>query len=424
MTTLSSNMLFGIQPSVAWGFSDLTQKDTRYITHGYHRYPAKYIPQLARKLILEHSRPGDFVVDPFGGCGTTAIEAKINNRRALAIDINPVAVMISNAKINALPPDKLDKITEFFWNQHEITMLDDMSVCNSCNERLNYWFTQFGIKELYRLLFTIHQIKEKPYQEFFLCAFSNILKNCSHWSMKSNKPLYDAKKIPAIPEKQMERQLRLMSRMNSEYYDLLKCHNVKSVDCNAVEGNAENIPIGDSEADLVVTSPPYVTSYEYADLHQLTAIWMGWADNLLDFRKNFIGSSYTRRDKGEMNSITASRISDQLSEINSPLGAKTAVYFSDMNKSFSDMYRILRRRGRACIVIGDTELRKVKIQNTQVFIEQMETLGFKIKDVICRRVMSKCIPSTRDSETGKFTSVKNSDKMAYPVEYIIIAEKK
>ncbi|MEO0185393.1 MAG: hypothetical protein ABIL20_06315, partial [candidate division WOR-3 bacterium] len=31
----------------SWSFQGLTQKDTNYITHGYHRYPAKFIPQLA-----------------------------------------------------------------------------------------------------------------------------------------------------------------------------------------------------------------------------------------------------------------------------------------------------------------------------------------------------------------------------------------
>ena len=57
-------------------------------------------------------------------------------------------------------------------------------------------------------------------------------------------------------------------------------------------------------------------------------------------------------------------------------------------------------------------------------MEQLENLGFAISDVIKRQVISKCIPATRDSKTGKFSSVKASDKMAYPTEQIIIAEKR
>ena len=43
--------------SPEWTFADLSRKETSYASHGYHRYPAKFIPQLARKLIELHSEP-------------------------------------------------------------------------------------------------------------------------------------------------------------------------------------------------------------------------------------------------------------------------------------------------------------------------------------------------------------------------------
>ena len=45
----------------SWSFDNLTQKDTNYLTHCYHRYPAKFIPQLARRLILENSQDRDII---------------------------------------------------------------------------------------------------------------------------------------------------------------------------------------------------------------------------------------------------------------------------------------------------------------------------------------------------------------------------
>ena len=35
----------------SWSFTEKTIKDTSYITHGYYTYPAKFIPQLAQRLI-------------------------------------------------------------------------------------------------------------------------------------------------------------------------------------------------------------------------------------------------------------------------------------------------------------------------------------------------------------------------------------
>jgi len=54
--------------------------------HGIHPYPARMIPQIARKLIKLYSKPDDIVLDPFCGSGSVLAEAN----RAIGIDINPL----------------------------------------------------------------------------------------------------------------------------------------------------------------------------------------------------------------------------------------------------------------------------------------------------------------------------------------------
>ena len=101
-----------IQEDKSWSFEESSRKDTSYASHGYHRYPAKFIPQLARRCILENSERGDLIVDPFCGCGTTIIESLIQGRKSMGIDINPVAILISKAKITPLEPNKLNETKE------------------------------------------------------------------------------------------------------------------------------------------------------------------------------------------------------------------------------------------------------------------------------------------------------------------------
>ena len=413
----NEQFLSNLSPDSAWSFSESSQKDTNYITHGYHKYPAKYIPQLARKLILENSEIGYYVLDPFGGCGTTAVEAKINGRKSLSLDINPVATMISNAKITAIPHELLNEQISLFWKRHQ--KLEKWKVIE--HERIDHWFNDRDkISNISKILAAI-DLNQNETSNFFLCAFSNILKNCSLWSMKSNKPFFDRNKINVDPETQFKKQLNTMVRKNLEYCEILKKHNQTKTKAIAITGDAQKIPVGDNKIDLIVTSPPYVTSYEYADIHQLTALWLGYMDNLSIFRKDFIGSAGASRSNENLNSQTALNISNTLYDQNKPLGKKTAVYFSDMYRVFTDMKRVLRKDGKASIVIGDTQLRGVKISNTKVFMEQLEHLGFSIENVISRKITSKLIPSTRDIKTGKFASVKSSDKISYPVEFIIIA---
>ena len=79
-TNVRVNTLSELPIKDDWSFSEKTIKDTAYITHGYYTYPAKFIPQLAARIIRENSREGDIVIDPFMGSGTSVIEAIVNKR--------------------------------------------------------------------------------------------------------------------------------------------------------------------------------------------------------------------------------------------------------------------------------------------------------------------------------------------------------
>ncbi len=93
----------------SWSFSDKTIKDTAYITHNYYTYPAKFIPQLASRLIKKYSNEYDTVVDPFMGSGTSIVESLINNRYAFGADINEIAYLISKVKTTPIDIKLLEK---------------------------------------------------------------------------------------------------------------------------------------------------------------------------------------------------------------------------------------------------------------------------------------------------------------------------
>ena len=95
-----------------------------------------------------------------------------------------------------------------------------------------------------------------------------------------------------------------------------------------------------------------------------------------------------------------------------------------MLECFQEMRRVLKPGGTACIVIGNTALQEVQIENAQVFLEQMQNIGFKTRDIIKREIPSKILPQTRDPHNGRFTTSSDSKKvLAYPVEYILVMEK-
>jgi len=407
----------------SWSFSDKTRKDTAYITHGYHRYPAKFIPQIVSRLVEKYTKKGDLIVDPFGGCGTTPVESKVMGRSSIGVDINPVAVLITKAKITPIESTNIEN--EFLELKNKLETYNENTKVKAPNhERIDYWFKPEEKRKLAFIFAEISKLKDQDVRYFFFCGFSNILKNCSIWLQKSNKPTRDLMKKPSEPIRIFIKQAKAMLRGNTRFYELLKQKGHLKISCKVFCTDARTIPAKENTVSLIVTSPPYVTSYEYADLHQLTALWLEYTNDLSNFRKRFIGTSYHNKKDLILNSLIAENIRAELLKKHKKTAEEVSTYFSEMNQVFAEMKRILKKGGKTCIVIGNTSLKGVEILNAEVFAEQLQNLGLKIVDIIKREIPSKNLPSVRDEKTGKFARITDKNKIsAYPTEYILIMEK-
>ena len=92
-TTSTGPLWHGV--SVRWGHS----MQTMCSYHGM--FPAK----VAHYFIQRYSRPGDIVLDPFSGRGTVPLQARAEGRVAICNDLNPLAYVLSRAKIDPPPWD-------------------------------------------------------------------------------------------------------------------------------------------------------------------------------------------------------------------------------------------------------------------------------------------------------------------------------
>jgi DNA modification methylase len=199
--------------------------------------------------------------------------------------------------------------------------------------------------------------------------------------------------------------------------------------------STKRLPILPDFVDLIISSPPYVTSYEYADLHQLSLLWFAddttlfhnWARLTQDFdkfRETFVGTNRKRKYHDQFDSSTANDIIVKLANTDKPTADSVSNYFLDMRKAFNEMHRILKPGAKACLIIGNTNLSGVEIRNAEVAAEQLDSTGFEIVNTIKRTISNKMITPWRDSKTGKFTNLSNANKKpVYQTEYIIVAKK-
>src|SRR5436309_306792 len=67
-------------------------------THGFYHYPARFSPAIARAVIEVFSEPGDWIVDPFMGGGTSVIEGLRLGRRVAGVDVNTLAHFVTRVR--------------------------------------------------------------------------------------------------------------------------------------------------------------------------------------------------------------------------------------------------------------------------------------------------------------------------------------
>lgn len=191
-----------------------------------------------------------------------------------------------------------------------------------------------------------------------------------------------------------------------------------------VNGNIANIALPEKQMDVIITSPPYSISYEYADLHQLSSLWLGYAEDYRELRLGSIGSSANNVDlKREFKNLNevAYQIVFSLYARDPIVARAIARYYLDMQLVAKRCYDLLRAGGIAFFVIGDTRQSDVQLDNAAHLTESLMQSGFARVVATKRRISNKSHTPFRD-DCGKF-SHKKLTKDVYSEEYILIAHK-
>ena len=177
--------------------------------------------------------------------------------------------------------------------------------------------------------------------------------------------------------------------------------------------------------DLVVTSPPYVSSYDYADVHQLSILWLDFASDYRSLRKNMIGNQYGMEPplKSEVNNLcdTARFTYKSLLKTDRRKAYVVIRYFIDMEKLVARCWKLLSPNGMAIFVIGNTEYKGVTIENSRYLTECMERSNFCEIETMQRKISLKIMTPYRDS-AGRFTK-DSGERKVYNSEFVVAGKK-
>jgi DNA modification methylase len=305
-----------------WNVND---HEARSLTHGFHAYAARLHPSLVRAAIERHSRPGERVLDPFCGSGTVLIEAFARGRLARGLDASPLAVELARARTTTLGAAGREQLVELA--RAIATEAGELARTRKKPE-LPAWSRaereRFAPHVLLELL-TLRQLvlraptdDEGVARALRLC-FSSLLGKFTITREEKRLARGMASRLLADRSRELAEGLELLERAappgtptpTIEVGDALRASSIRS-----------------GSADLVMTSPPYAGTYDYADLHEVRFRWLGLP--IAKFRQMQIGG----------------RTYDTL-------GTNPRAWTEARIMWLKEIARVLRPTGRALLVVGD-----------------------------------------------------------------------
>ena len=163
---------------------DFHGTNSSYGSHAWHPFPAKFPPQLPEFIIRRLSDPGDTVLDPMLGSGTTLIEALRLGRRAIGCDIDPLSRMVATAKLTTIDPGAVriegnEVITgaRDDYEQLRPKLRRDLKdrFDEGTHKFIQYWFLPQQQLELLALMQRIEALPEGGTRDFLQVVFSSTI---------------------------------------------------------------------------------------------------------------------------------------------------------------------------------------------------------------------------------------------------------
>lgn len=280
----------------------VNRQSTRYSAHGLHEYKGKFNPQIARAILNILDVPlGARVIDPFCGSGTSLLECAHLGMRAVGTDINPLAVFIANAKLDAVrvPAVELRRELEATLKRHKSVKRPNVISGDARQNYLLSWFDTDIFKAIERLRLAIEDGNPACAAPLLALA-SNLLRD---YSLQDPQDLRIRRRKTPIPEKPFvkafeERVLQFLEKIEGAQ-SVFRCPPAgsKALLLDSRELDVSKLDIGKTtQFDCALTSPPYATALPYIDTQRLSLIWLSLISpsEILPLEARLVGSREVR----------------------------------------------------------------------------------------------------------------------------------
>ncbi len=403
------------------GDLDFHGEDSKYLSHNYHPFPAKFPPQLPRKFIHRLAVPGEIVLDPMAGSGTTIVEALIGGHKSVGVDIDPLAVKISQVKITPIDRHQVTATGErILRNAARAVEMEKPTLETQLTHQwdkktkdfVDYWFASETQVELLALANEIRQVRDPEMRRFFELVFSatiitksggvSLAFDLAHTRPHRAKVVLDRDGKIILGESYAEsKNARIHFLTKTLRSPLLEFHkrfrqNLEHIiedvppvlAPNILYGNAQSLPLDDDTVGLIVTSPPYASNaIDYMRAHKFSLVWFGYSvDELSRKRKTYIGGETIAGIHLEAMPPKTQLVISKVAALDEKKGRALHRYYSEMTRTLAEMYRVLKLGRAAIVVVGSSIMRGVDTQTAECLAEIGQVLGFRVSKIGVRNL--------------------------------------
>ncbi|MDB4965197.1 MAG: modification methylase [Myxococcales bacterium] len=306
--------------------------DPRELTHGFHSYPARFHPLLCRRLFAECARHGTVVLDPFVGSGTTLVEAALRGATGLGVDANPLAVEL--AKLKAIPwaPDARRLLGRRAFEVSTRSLDRVKKRARSRTHGSEYDDPKHYAAHVFRELVGLReeiQIEAEPIRGALLLVLSSILVKVSKQQADTTHHAVERTIGKGLPSRMFLRKAEELMRQLGAFADAVP----SGTPLPEVRlGDARKLShVADKSVDVILTSPPYLGTYDYAEHHARRFGWLGL--DAAAFAASEIGARRGSREEPQK---------------------ALADWQKNVNLFVAEFARVLTKTGLAFIAIGDS----------------------------------------------------------------------
>lgn len=402
-------------------------------SHNVHAFPAKFPPQLPRKFIEGLTAPGDLVLDPMVGSGTTLLEAYLRGRRGVGFDIDPLALLIAATKTRPLSAERAISSGRAILESARGLAAKQPAYLRAWREEhfsretlrfIDYWFAPCTQAELFALTYEIGHIPDVATRSFLQLILSSIIVTKSggvslafdlaHTRPHRAKVAYDPDGNLLFGEELLASdspRIRFLTKRLRSVFDIFEkklsitAKEMPSPDPQLIpsvvqRADARRLPLEANTVDLVVTSPPYASNaIDYMRAHKFSLVWLGYdLAELSDARGEYIGGEATSQFAfTQLPDFTTNKIAE-VAERDQKKAAALRRYYCEMQTVLKELYRVLKPGAAAIVVVGSSVLRGVNTE-TELCLEEIgEEVGFPPAPIGVREIDRdrRMMPAGRD----------------------------